>query len=57
MKSEKGRDMTQSYDKSPYTDRKIQKAKEKKKIFQQVFRFFFCAPFFFLEKTIVTALC
>ena len=24
--SEKGRDLTQSYDKSPYTDRKIQKA-------------------------------
>ena len=24
---EKGRDLTQSYDKSPYTDRKIQKAK------------------------------
>ena len=23
---EKGRDLTQSYDKSPYTDRKIQKA-------------------------------
>ena len=26
MQSEKGRDQTQSYDKSPYTDRKIQKA-------------------------------
>ena len=26
MKRENGRDLTQSYDKSPYTDRKIQKA-------------------------------
>ena len=27
MSSEKGRDLTRSYDKSPYTNRKIQKAK------------------------------
>ena len=26
LPNEKGRDLTQSYDKSPYTDRKIQKA-------------------------------